>query len=219
MGLLPCQRKPVSVRICLQTPRRGASQKRQLLFTRPAAGCSFPFNDPGWSRCSFCCGRSWVLSNNSAIHFTCVCKLSYFFHWHLKKCTALRHRARYFSLDSGPCGTGRKVPRRPVKDDKSLSCQKDWTPFPRGHRGTVLVSPYLSVGNAHGISGLEFPPPFRLGRFHRQTSRPSCLGGWAHPNSGQGEPDDVWVKCQKVLGEVYLEKYFQIDQMLSGRTL
>lgn len=72
-------------------------------------------------------------------------------------------------------------------------------------------SSHLSVGSAHSISGLKFPPPFRLGRFHRQTSRPSCLGGWAHPNSGQGEPDEVWVNCQKVLGAVYLEKYLQID--------
>lgn len=37
VGVLPCQRKHVSVGICLQTQRRGANDKRQLLFTRPAA--------------------------------------------------------------------------------------------------------------------------------------------------------------------------------------
>lgn len=37
VGLPPCQSKPVSVRICLQTQRRGANHKRQLLFTGPAA--------------------------------------------------------------------------------------------------------------------------------------------------------------------------------------
>lgn len=41
VGLLPCQRKPVSVKICLQTQRREANY-RQLLFTRPAASVLLP---------------------------------------------------------------------------------------------------------------------------------------------------------------------------------
>lgn len=40
--------------------------------------CSFPFNDPGRSRCSFCGGRSWIFSNNSTVHFARVYKVSYF---------------------------------------------------------------------------------------------------------------------------------------------
>lgn len=41
VGVLPCQRKPVSVRLCLQTQRREANY-RQLLFTRPAASVLLP---------------------------------------------------------------------------------------------------------------------------------------------------------------------------------
>lgn len=139
VGVLPCQRKPVSVRLCLQTQRREANY-RQLLFTRPAASVLLPLNDPGRSRCSFCEGRSWIFSNNSAVHFTCVDKLSYLFHWHPKKSTDLKTQGPVILLFGlWALWNSKKSLRRPVEDDKCLSCQKDWTPFPRGHRGTVLV--------------------------------------------------------------------------------
>lgn len=120
---------------------RGERQTTDSFYSLgPRLRCSFPFNDPGRSRCSFCEGRSWIFSNNSAVHFTCVDKLSYFFHWHPKKSTDLKTQGPVILLFGfWALWNSKKSLRRPVEDDKCLSCQKDWTPFPRGHRGTVLV--------------------------------------------------------------------------------